>query len=108
MTVGFKYCALYYLNQWISKDRGFCDALASQNELEQLSGLAHAAAFYRVARNLPERYDVGRRYEPVLKIIRDQQGTLSADTVLPRVKAVRDRISKEYGGRGVLSLTTRF
>ena len=111
MTVGFKYCALYYLNQWISKDRGFCGALASQNELEQLTGLASAAAFYRVARNLPEHHDVGkkfRRYEPVLRIICAQQGTLSAETVLPRVKAVRDRISKEYGGRGVLSLTTKF
>ncbi|MBI4483883.1 MAG: hypothetical protein HY652_13475 [Acidobacteria bacterium] len=80
--------------------------------MEKLRALAGAATFYRVARTLPKRYDVGkglRRYEPVRKIIGEQNAAdFSGDALLPSIKKVRERISAEYGGREVLSLTTKF
>lgn len=50
--VTFEYSALYYLNQWISKDSDFCEALNGSDETRQLKALKDAAVFYRVARNL--------------------------------------------------------
>lgn len=109
---GLKYCALHYLNLWISQDRSVVDALAGHDDVDKLRALASAAAFYRVARNLPERYDVGRglrRYEPVLRIIDGQNAAdFRGKALLPSIKKVRKRISAEYGGRDVLSLTTKF
>ena len=110
----FKYYALHYLNLWVSKDRTWCEALAGPNESEKLKlgALEDAAAFYRIARNLPIRYDEGKglpRYQPVLKIIdalnpADFQG----EKLLPSIRKVRDKISAQYGRRDVLSLTTKF
>jgi hypothetical protein len=110
--VGFKYCALHYLNQWISNDRACCEALAGPDDSEKLRTLADAAAFYRIARNLPKSYDEGKdlpRYRPVLMVIDalnrvDFQG----ENLLSSIKNVRDKISAQYGGRDVLSLTTKF
>ena len=70
--MNFNYCALHYLNLWLSKDRNFCEALEGHNEAVKLRALTEAAAFYRVARNLPMVYDVGKgipRYKPVLEAI---------------------------------------
>ena len=110
--VGFKYCALRYLNQWISNDRVCCEALAGTDDSKKLRTLAAAAVFYRIARNLPTSYDKGKglpRYGPALKIIdslnpEDFQG----EKLLPSIKNVREKISAQYGGREVLSLTTKF
>ena len=68
--VTFEYSALYYLNQWISKDSDFCEALNGSDETRQLKALKDAAVFYRVARNLPNAYDKDKnlvRYKPVLE-----------------------------------------
>ena len=109
---GFKYCALHYLNQWISKDRACCEALAGPRESEKLRTLADVAVFYRIARNLPKCYDEGKgilRYRPVLRIIDDlNPAEFQGDKLLRSIKKVRDKISAQYGGREVLSLTTKF
>jgi len=110
--VGFKYSALYYLNQWISKDRRYYQSLAGNDESEKLQVLQDAATFYRVARNLPVLHDEGRglrRYKPVLDIIDAQtSAAFQGEALLPSIKRVRDAISAQYGGREVLSLTTKF
>ncbi len=70
--VNFNYFALHYLNLWLSKDSGFCEALEGHDEAAKLKALADAAAFYKVARNLPKAHDVGEgllRYKPVLDVI---------------------------------------
>lgn len=109
--VGLKYCALRYLNQWVSEDRPCCEALAGRDDLEKSRTLANAAAFYRIARNLPRRYDEGKglpRYQPVLKIIDALNPVdFQDEKVLPSIKKVRDEISAQYGGRDVLVLTTK-
>jgi len=108
----FNYYALHYLNLWVSKDRRWCEALAGTDDSEKLAALARAAAFYRIARNLPTDYDVGKglqRYEPVLKIIDALNPTdFQDERLVPSIKKVRKKISAKYGHRDVLSLTTKF
>ncbi len=109
--VGIKYCALYYLNQWLSKDRIFHESLTGIDERVKLEAVAQAAAFYGIARNLRERYDVGvglKRYGPVISILDEQTPTAFEGTALvPWILDVSAKISSQYGGRKTLSLTTK-
>ena len=110
--VNFNYFALHYLNLWLSKDREFCEALQGHDEAGKLKALADAAAFYKVARNLPKAHDVGERilrYKPVLDVIEAQDpSTFQEVQLIPSIEDVRSQISEGYGRRGVTSLTTKF
>lgn len=111
-TVHFKYCALHYLNQWLTHDRKYYDGLSGKDEATKLEALNKAAVFYRVSRNLPDRYDVRKgllRFKPVLDVLDSLSPTnFEGDALLPGILGVRDQISAQYGKRGVLSLTTKF
>ena len=110
--ITFEYCSLYYLNQWLSKDKRFVETLAGQNEEHnKLKNLKEAAAFYRVARNLPKTGDEKKgmiRYQPVLEIIDKVTHPLKESEVINVVNDAQEAISKSYNGREVLSLTTKF
>jgi hypothetical protein len=110
--MNFNYFALHYLNLWLTKDREFCEALEGYNEARKLHALAEAAAFYKVARNLPKAHDVGEgllRYKPVLDVIDVlDPGTFQEPQLIQSIKDVRSQISERYRGRGVTSLTTKF
>lgn len=110
--VNFNYWALHYLNLWLSKDRNFCEALEGHNEAVKLRALTEAAAFYRVARNLPKAYDVEKgipRYKPVLDAIDALAPiTFQEAQLIPSIMDIMSQISQRYGGRGVMSLTTKF
>jgi len=41
----FEYCSLHYLNQWLTYDRGYCQALYNGNKEEKLSALKSAGWF---------------------------------------------------------------
>ena len=110
--VNFNYFALHYLNLWLSKVSGFCEALEGHDEAAKLKALADAAAFYKVARNLPKAHDVGEgllRYKPVLDVIdvQDSNG-FREPRLIQSIENVRSKISARYLGRGVTSLTTKF
>lgn len=108
----FRRYALHYLNFWVSQDRMLCEALAGSDDSEKLKFLAKAAAFYRIARNLPRRYDEGKglpRYGPLLEIIGAlNPADFEGENLLPSIKKVRKKISGRYGHRDVLSATTKF
>jgi hypothetical protein len=107
--VNFKYFSLAYLNQWLSKDRRYCDALSSGTTEKQLAALSSAAGFYRIARNLPKKYDKGPRYAVVLDALCSIPETpVSTTEIIPIIHRTRQTISREYGNKGVLSLTTKF
>jgi hypothetical protein len=112
LEAGFKFCALHYMNQWISQDRAYCEALAGHNRSKKLDTLRSAAAFYRIARTLHKRYEEReglQRFEPVLDIIDAQtREDFEGDKLLLAIEKVRIEISRKYGDRGVLSLTTKF
>src|SRR4051812_18080398 len=105
--VGFKYCALQYLNTWLLGDYHRHKEMEQGTEDEQLTAISKFAYSYRIARNLPSKFDVGQgqmRYEPILRILKStnksdfQNGGCVSSTF-----KVATRISKQYGGKKVLS-----
>lgn len=111
MTVQtFEYCSLQYLNQWFNNDRGYCEDLSNDNQETKRSALERAAVFYKVARNLPLKFEKGlKRYQPVLEILdlvcKEQ---FNNDNPVKEIVEIRNRISRKYGNRNVSSLTTKF
>ena len=107
----FEYCSLYYLNQWLSHDREYCQVLANGNEEEKLSILKSAGSFYRVARNLSREFDEKKglvRCKPVLEILDTVNKEQFEDNAVKKIQKVKNKISGRYGDRSVLSLTTKF
>ncbi len=107
----FEYCSLHYLNQWLSYDMGYSQALEKGSRIEKLKALKNAGGFYRIARNLPSKYDEKnglKRYEPVLDIIDNLQSIEFKKDPVRKIFEVQKSISEQYGGRRVLSLTTKF
>ena len=108
----FKYCALHYLNLWLTQDKAPCEVLAGNNPELKLQQLKKAATAYRVARNLPRKYDKEKemvRYDPILQVLDSlEQPNLQRDPLVPWIEKVRDQISANYGNRDTLSLTTKF
>lgn len=106
----FDFCALQFLNQWLEKEANYCESLASSDASLQRESLVAAGGHFRVARNLPKKYDTDRglqRYEPVLEILNDL-APVTFDNVIDVVNKTQQRISSKYGQRSVLSLTTKF
>lgn len=106
----FDFCALQFLNQWLEKEAGYCKLLASNDIEAQRKALAAAGGHFRVARNLPRKYEAAKkfsRYQPVLNVL-NQLGPVTSHNVTNVVADARQRISAEYGRRNVLSLTTKF
>ncbi len=84
--------------------------LASPDRETQRLALAKAGGHFRIARNLPTKFEKEKRilrYEPVLEVL-DNISEVSASNVTDLVSQARERISGQYGGRSVLSLTTKF
>lgn len=106
----FDFCALQFLNQWLEKEAGYCKSLTSNDITTQRQALGAAGSHFRVARNLPIKYESERglqRYQPVLNIL-NELGDVTPSNVVEIVENTRQRISSEYGQRNVLSLTTKF
>jgi hypothetical protein len=108
----FRYCALHYLNQWISQDRHLVEAMTHGSRQNKLDALRRFAFLYRVARTLPDKYDLGRglaRFEPVLRVIERQSvERFNGKALIPSIKRVAELISREYHGKSVISPTTKF
>jgi hypothetical protein len=107
----FEFCALYYLNQWLKNDRAYRSAILKKSPSLVLRGIADAASFYGIARNLPTKFDVKagkQRYEPLLPILNSKPSNkLTNATVLQFVSNVREAISAQYGDQGTLSAATK-
>jgi len=113
--ISFEYCALQYLNIYFDNDKKCHDTLVNGKKDDKLNALKEAGTFYSVARNLPRKYDIDnkkkkyKRYEPVLDILDSiNKNQISSESSVDIVKKIQHEISKRYGGRGVLSLTTKF
>lgn len=106
----FDFCALQFLNQWLEKEAEYCRLFALPSEEDQRHALVQAASHFRIARNLPTKFEKENswtRYEPVLSIL-SEMTSISSDNVEDVVEDAQREISKCYGGRKVLSLTTKF
>lgn len=84
--------------------------LADGEEENRRSALLEAGAYFRVARNLPSSHETKAgvaRYQLILEIL-DQLGPIDHANVVSKVMETECSISKNYGFRKVLSLTTKF
>lgn len=107
----FEYCSLHYLNQWLTYDRGYFQALSKGDKENKLTALKNAGDFYRVARNLPSEFDEKKgvaRYQPVLEILDEVNQNQFQVNPVERILEIERKISAKYGNRNVLSLTTKF
>jgi hypothetical protein len=109
--IAFHFQALHYLNQWLRKERAYVCDLAKPDQVTRLTALKKAAATFRVARNLRDEHRVGEgehKYEPVLAAI-DRLGRekFEGENLVAAVQFVEREISKSFGERNVLSLTTK-
>ncbi len=109
--IELEYCSLHYLNQWPRRERSLFESFRHLDRDTRLEAIAEAASFFKVARNLPEKYDTDegkQRYQPILKIM----DALEPSNFIPTkfvtaVQRVRDKVSQKYGGREVLSVTSK-
>lgn len=110
MKHSWEYFSLHYLEMWLRHDRIYHESLNNGTREERLISIKKAATYYKVARNIPKKHDedIGRaRYEPILNVL---DKAIAADFSCDTVKAiskVQKKISKAYGDRGVLSITTK-
>lgn len=109
METTFEYCSFQYLNFWESNDKEFHISLnGDKQEEEKLKVIKKAATVYKVARNLPKKFDDSRRYGYLLDILEDINETDFKIEPIKKILYIESQISKKYGNRSVLSLTTKF
>ena len=109
METTFEFCSFQYLNLWENHDRNAHIVLTGNaSEAEKLAVLKKAGTFYRVARNLPTKFDDTRRYGHVLDILEKIKKEDFEQQPIDTIQLIEKNISEKYGNRGVLSLTTKF
>jgi hypothetical protein len=108
MTEIYEKCALDYLEGWLCKERYFRDDILSLQNPNRLDALCRAAGYFRIARTLRTRFDLGvgkQRLEPVLSLL-DKSRPAPTDApgaVIP----FECELSELYGNRGVLSAASK-
>lgn len=110
MKHSLEYFSLHYLNMWLRHDRIYHESLNNGTREDKLISIKKAAAYYKVARNLPTEYDedIGcARYEPIVKILDKAIASNFSDDTVRSISKVQKKISEAYGNRGVLSITTK-
>lgn len=110
MKHSLEYFSLHYLDMWLKHDRLYHEALNNGTRDEKLSSITKAMSYYKVARNLPKECDEGngcKRYEPILGIIDKVVISDFSDNTLKSISKIQSKISKAYGGKSVLSVTTK-
>jgi hypothetical protein len=107
------FCAMHYLNQWYGQDRKYVEMLNEGEHCreEQLRMLKEAAAFYKVARNVPgnDKDDPKReRYEPIRStLMRSSNTDFGTDTVRKIRRVERRLFDAMDSTKRVISLTTK-
>jgi hypothetical protein len=110
--VNFNYAALYYLNQWLSKDRRFCAALEKLDQPGQLETLKEAAVFYRIARNIRKKDKKDKtadHYRPLLEILLRHTSVPQDDPgLIAELNSIEEKIFKEYKStKRLISFTSK-
>ena len=104
------YCALEFLNLWLEKEAALCEQLNSEKIKDQSEALKKAGAYFKVARNLPRKYDEERglyRCEPVLNIV-NKIPTISTESMVQTVQDVSKKIADKYKRKSAISLASKF
>lgn len=110
MKHSLEYFSLHYLDMWLRHDRIYHESLNNGTREEKLISIKKAATYYKVARNLPKQHEeeIGcERYEPIMKVLDKATASDFSGNTVKSISEVQEKISKAYGGRGVLSITTK-
>ena len=110
MKYSLEFFSLHYLDMWLRHDRLYHESINNGTLEEKLIAIKKAAAYYKVARNLPKEYDKDKgceRYEPIAKILDKVIASDFSGDTMKSVRKVQEKISRAYGDRGVLSITTK-
>jgi hypothetical protein len=110
MKHSWEYLSLHYLDMWLKHDRRYHESMNNGTHEEKLVVIKEAATYYKVARNLPKEFDedIGyARHEPILKILDKARTTDFSGDAINSIANVQNKISRAYGGRNVLSVTTK-
>jgi hypothetical protein len=95
---------------WLLHDCDCCHALKFGTREEKLAALRTAIGQYGIARNLPLSGDEKKglpRLKPLLDVIETVKHSDFRPDPVPAIRQVSAAISKRYGGRGKLSMTTK-
>jgi len=109
-----EYCSLQYLNQWIEYDKPIYKALCEGSEVDKLDQLNRAGNFYKVARNLPGKYNPKdppnlNKYKKLLDLLEDIEKDQFKDDPVSKIINYEKEIRNQYKSKKkVLSLTTKF
>jgi len=100
-----------YAVKWFSKERELVRGAESIDRDQRFGALAEAAGYFKIARNLPRRYDVDcalPRMSPTLEILANPgHQHLDRQTVREAVRSLRSRLAAAYGGRDQLSAASK-
>ena len=99
-----------YARMWTDGERGLVFDLGAVDRTRRLGALQRCAAYFRIARNFPTRFDVERgipRLAPVLAILDTVRPPLRADRLLSVVAFTSQRLASVYGKKALLSATTK-
>ena len=101
-----------YAEYWERRERAFVESLADGDEGARLLALQRAAGYFRIARNFPKAFDIGRgftRLAPVRDLLHATLHRLVEPQSLgPTVESLRHELGALYGGRDLLSAATKF
>ena len=105
-------CARQFAAQWNTRESHMHANLASGSRELALLAIQKGAGHFRVARNFPTRFDVGRqvpRLAPALDAIEAFRASVLTIERLPQaVKLLRAQLGDAYGGGDRLSAATKF
>jgi len=103
--------ATQYAHYWLRKERSVVEALADGDEDTRRTALQRAAGYFRIARNFPRAFDVGRgltRLAPVHALLRAPSlRRLDRDNLTEVVDSFRHQLGGLYGGKDLLSAATK-
>src|SRR3989442_15625659 len=95
--------ARQYAEYWKRRERAFVETLAGGDEDARLLTIQQAAGYFKIARNFPDAFDVGRglrRLAPVRDLLHATPYRLvEPQTLCPTVESLRHRLGALYGGR---------
>src|SRR2546422_204183 len=104
--------ATQYAQYWVRSERSFVETLVDGDEDARLAAIQRAAGYFRIARNFPKAFDVGRglaRLAPVRDLLQAPLLRLvDAQTLTQLVESLRHQLGALYGGKDLLSAATKF
>ena len=101
-----------YADKWFREERQLVRGFMSSERASRVVALQSAAGYFKIARNMPRRYDIARgldRFEPAMSILEEPEfRDVDVANLRDTVWSLRRRLAVAYGGKDLLSAATKF